>query len=222
MATLAAASALARTRAVTGRLLNPPRALRSPLALRDVAGHSPRLSLSLTITLTSPNPTRTQHPNPGRGALRSARGSAHLRRRAGRGHGAEDRGGPARFLPEPAGDRAGRGHQGQARGLLRDLWPDSPLTPPPGRGAFRLYCSPLFYVNCPRPSSASSPIVRHAESVVKPRFRTLRPNWALGWRRQGSRAPRSRAVSLVWLEARPSHGAGSAPLHRESRGMRAR
>ena len=63
MATLAAASALARTRAVTGRLLNPPRALRSPLALRVVAGHSPRLSLSLTITLTSPNPTRTQHPN---------------------------------------------------------------------------------------------------------------------------------------------------------------
>ena len=184
MATLAAASALARTRAVTGRLLNPPRALRSPLALRDVAGHSPRLSLSLTITLTSPNPTRTQHPNPGRGALRSARGSAHLRRRAGRGHGAEDRGGPARFLPEPAGDRAGRGHQGQARGLLRDLWPDSPLTPLPGRGAFRLYCSPLFYVNCPRPSSASSPIVRLAESVVKPRFRTLRPNWG---RRQGSR-----------------------------------
>ena len=181
MATLAAASALARTRAVTGRLLNPPRALRSPLALRDVAGHSPRLSLSLTITLTSPNPTRTQHPNPGRGALRSARGSAHLRRRAGRGHGAEDRGGPARLLPEPAGDRAGRGHQGQARGLLRDLWPDSPLTPPPGRGAFRLYCSPCFYVNCPRPSSASSPIVRLAESVVKPRFpRTLRPNWGGG------------------------------------------
>ena len=149
MATLAAASALARTRAVTGRLLNPPRALRSPLALRDVAGHSPRLSLSLTITLTSPNPTRTQHPNPGRGALRSARGSAHLRRRAGRGHGAEDRGGPARFLPEPAGDRAGRGHQGQARGLLRDLWPDSPLTPPPGRGAFRLYFSPLLLLFSP-------------------------------------------------------------------------
>ena len=193
MATLAAASALARTRAVTGRLLNPPRALRSPLALRDVAGHSPRLSLSLTITLTSPNPTRTQHPNPGRGALRSARGSAHLRRRAGRGHGAEDRGGPARFLPEPAGDRAGRGHQGQARGLLRDLWPDSPLTPPPGRGAFRLYCSPLFYVNCPRPSSASSPIVRLAESVVKPRFRTLRPNW--GTAGGGGRARESTSLS---------------------------